>query len=324
MEDDQQSQYSGEHSHGHSHDHIFEYRSVEKRKLLLSLSITTVVMVLEIVGGILTNSIALISDGGHMFTHAFAISISLVAIVLASKPACHHRTFGLFRAEILAAFINGLFLLVVGAIIIYEAVLRMIDPVEVESINMLGIALIGLVTNLASILILRGSHKHDVNIRGVFYHMLADAASSVGIVIAGVIIYYTNWNIIDPLVSLGISALIMLWAYDVLKESTCVLLEMAPKGMDVDTISSDIMTSFPGVGKVYDVHLWTINPQRIAFTAHIKLRNGDSGIMEQSEIITGINEHLKEKYGITGTTIQVAEQDACEDCNLTCVEAKSP
>lgn len=309
-------------SHDHSiSNHIFEYRSVEKRKLLLSLSITVAVMALEIVGGILTNSIALISDAGHMFTHAFAITISMIAIILAGKPACHHRTFGLYRAEILAAFINGLFLLLVGVVIIYEAILRLLDPVEVESIQMLGIAIIGLFTNLVSIMILRGSHKHDVNIRGVFYHMVADAASSVGIVAAAVIIYYTDWNIIDPLVSLGISALILIWAYGVLKESTCILLEMAPKGMDVDMISDDLTSRFPGIETIYDMHLWTINPGRIAFTAHIKLKNGDSGIREQSDMISGINEHLEKKYGITGTTIQVAEFDACEDCNLTCVES---
>lgn len=305
---------------GKSHDHIFEYQSVKKRKLVLSLVITLVVMTLEIFGGILTNSIALISDAGHMFTHAFAILISFVAILLAGKPACHRRTFGYFRAEILAAFVNGLFLLVVAGIIIYEAILRLRDPVEVDSIPMLGIALIGLVTNVVSILILHGSHEHDVNIRGVFYHMMADAISSVGIVIAGVIIYYTDLNILDPLVSLGISALIIIWAHGVLKEASCILLEMAPKGKDAETISADLLKKIPEIEKMYDIHIWTINPGRVAFTAHIKLKDSNSTVEKQSAIISSINEQLEHDYGITGTTIQIAAMDECEDCNLNCVE----
>ena len=166
-------------------------------------------MIVEVVGGFLTHSIALISDAGHMFTHCFALGISLAAIMIARKPLCHHRTFGLYRAEIVAAFVNGLFLLFVVAIITYEAILRIIHPEEVLSLRMLMIAFIGLVVNLVSIGILHGSHKQDMNVRSVFYHMVADAASSVGIVVAAVIIFITGWNIIDPLVSLGISAVII-------------------------------------------------------------------------------------------------------------------
>lgn len=306
--------------HDHPHDHIFEYRAVEKKKLLLSLTITVVVMILEAVGGYLSNSIALISDAGHMFTHAFAISISLAAIFIASRPPCHKKTFGMFRAEILAAFINGLFLLVVGLIIIYEAIVRIQNPEDVESIQMLGIAIIGLITNIASILILQGSHEKDVNIRGVFYHMMADAVSSVGIVGAAIIIYYTDLNIVDPLVSIGISALIMIWAYGILKESLAILLEMAPEGMDVDTVSQEITKSIPEIKTIYDVHIWTINPGRIAFTAHIKLMKEQTMVEEQMVIIRSINDLLKSKYGISGATIQIAPKDECEDCNLTCID----
>ncbi len=167
-----------------SNEHLFEYRHVEQKKLQISLSITLVAMFLEIIGGYLTNSIALLSDAGHMFTHAFALIIGITAILIARRPPCHHQTFGLYRAEVLAAFINGLFLLVVAGIIIYEAVLRLIHPIEILGLEMLFIAFIGLVVNIVSILILRGAHQKDLNIRSVFYHMFADAISSVGIVIA--------------------------------------------------------------------------------------------------------------------------------------------
>lgn len=306
--------------HDHHHDHIFEYRTVEKKKLLLSLTITLVVMVLEIFGGILSNSIALISDAGHMFTHAFAIIISYVAILFASKRACHHRTFGYFRAEILAAFTNGLFLLAVAGVIIYTAIQRLIDPVEVESLQMLGIAFIGLFTNILSILILRGSHEHDVNIRGVFYHMMADAMSSIGIIIAGIIIYYTDYNIVDPIVSLGISFLIIHWALGILKESISILMEMAPKGMDVESIGKDLQSGFPQISSIYDLHLWTINVGRIAFTCHLKLKDGGYHIEQQSSLISLIHAYLEKAYGITEATIQIDDENACEDCQMNCVE----
>ncbi|HDY87985.1 MAG TPA: cation transporter, partial [bacterium] len=157
---------------------LFEYRSVEKKKLILSLSITFVVMLIEFVGGILTNSIALISDAGHMFTHSFTIGISLIAIFIACKPPCHHKTFGMYRAEIVAAFTNGLVLLFVVGVIIYEAVQRIIHPAEILGMQMLLIALLGLFVNVVSIFIIHGAHKRDLNVRSVFYHMIADVASS--------------------------------------------------------------------------------------------------------------------------------------------------
>jgi cobalt-zinc-cadmium efflux system protein len=155
-------------NHNHSHkptSHIFEFRTVEKRKLLFSLSITAVVLVVELIGGFLTNSIALISDAGHMFTHCFALGISLGAIIIACRPPCHHITFGLYRAEVLAAFTNGIFLLAIAFVIIYEAIQRIIHPLEVFGLEMLIIGLIGLGVNLVSIYILHGSHKDNLNIK---------------------------------------------------------------------------------------------------------------------------------------------------------------
>lgn len=295
-------------------EHLFEYRSVEKRKLLLSLSITSVVMVIELIGGVLTNSIALISDAGHMFTHAFAIGISLIAINIARKPPCHHRTFGLYRAEILAAFINGLFLLLVVAVIMYEAVLRIIHPREVLGLQMLVIALVGLTVNVVSIYILRGSTT-DLNVKSVFYHMIGDAASSVGIVIAAVVIFYTAWNIVDPLVSIGISALILYWAWGVLRESTRVLLEMAPAGLDIEIIGNDLKSTFPEVEALYNVHLWTITPDMIVFSAHVKLSSASSSV-DREELISRINKHLAERYNIIESTIQIASEAEAEVCEI--------
>jgi len=304
----------------HTHDsafseHLFEYRAVAAKRLALSLSITLVVMVVQIVGGILTGSIALISDAGHMFTHSFAISISLVAIFIARRPPCHHRTFGLYRAEILAAFINGLFLLVVAGIVIYEAVLRIINPQEVLGLQMLMVALVGLSVNLASIALLRGTHSEDINVRGVFYHMLADAASSVGIVAAAIIILYTGWNILDPLVSLGISALIVRWAWGVLTDSTKVLLEVAPTGLNIDIITEALKQEFPAITRLYNRHLWTITAGMVVFSAHAELGDLDDST-EPDTLIARVNDFLAHKYGIIESTIQVGASTELEVCEI--------
>lgn len=291
-------------------EHLFEYRAVEKRKLLLSLSITSVVMVVEVIGGILTNSIALISDAGHMFTHSFAIGISLIAILIARKPPCHHRTFGLYRAEILAAFINGLFLILIVGIIVYEAVLRILHPREVLGLQMFVIALLGLVVNVTSILILRGTTT-DLNVRSVFYHLIGDAASSVGIVIVAVVIFYTRWNIVDPLVSLGISALILYWAWGLLKESSRILLEMAPTGLNIELIGDDLKATFPEIEELYNVHLWAITPDMLLFSAHLKVPNAIAA-SDQGGLLARISNHLAENYSIIESTLQTDyEPEVC-------------
>jgi cobalt-zinc-cadmium efflux system protein len=294
-------------------EHLFEYRSIEKKKLTLSLIITLVVMVVELIGGFLTHSIALISDASHMFTHSFAIGISLVAIEIARKPPCHHRTFGLYRAEILAAFVNGLFLLLVVAVIIYEAVARMIHPQEVVSLSMLMIGIIGLVVNIVSIIILHGSHREDLNVKSVFYHMTGDAISSVGIVIGAGIIYYTGWNIIDPLISLVISAIIIYWALGILRESTKILLEMAPTGLNSDTITADLKRQFPEIKELYNAHLWTITANMLVFSVHIRFDDTVSKLHEQHKVISEVNKYLAKKYHIIESTIQATSQEP-----LTC------
>ena len=293
---------------------LFDYRSVEKRKLILSLSITLIVMIVEVVGGFLTHSIALISDAGHMFTHCFALGISLAAIMIARKPLCHHRTFGLYRAEIVAAFVNGLFLLFVVAIIIYEAVLRIIQPEEVLSLHMLMIAFVGLIVNLVSIGILHGSHKQDMNVRSVFYHMVADAASSVGIVIAAIVIFYTGWNIIDPLVSLGISGVIIYWAWGILKDATIILLEMAPRGLNTDIISDDLKSQFPEIKELFNVHLWTITADMLVFSAHVLLDEGDYNSVNQDNLLERISRYLSEHYQVIESTIQMTSGQRAEVC----------
>ena len=299
--------------HEHSSDtwHIFEYRSVEKKKLILSLIVTLLFMLVEIIGGIISGSIALISDAGHMFTHAFAIGIGLFAILIARKPPCHHRTFGLYRAEILAAFVNGIFLLAVAIFIIYESITRIFEPKEVLGLEMLVIAIIGLVANLASIFILKGSSKSDMNVRSVFYHMLADVFSSVGVIAAALFIYFFDWKIFDPLVSIGISLVIVFWAFGVLKESAMILLEMAPSE-DTDEIAESLKKKFPDIVEVMSSHLWAITSDMLVFSAHVKFKSESDGIF----LIPEITRYLNERHNIIESTIQVALEGDEEICKI--------
>lgn len=294
-------------------EHLFEYRNVEKKKLSLSLLITAIVMIIEIIGSIITNSIALLSDAGHMFTHTFAITISLFAIIIAKKPPCHHRTFGLYRAEVLAAFINGLFLLFVVVVIAYEAIQRLINPKEVLGFQMLFIAFIGLSVNIVSISILHGSHKDNMNIRGVFYHLISDAVSSIGIILAAIVILLTGWNLIDPLVSLLISILILYWAWGILKESSRVLLEIAPKGLDVDIIRKDLKNNFSEIKNLNNMHLWTITPEMIVFSAHISIKDNYNNI-DKENLVSKINSYLNKKYNIIESTIQITIDEELLTC----------
>ena len=295
-------------------DHLFAYRSVTKKRLFLSLSITIIFMVVEIIGGLLTNSIALLSDAGHMFTHAFAIGISLIAIYIACKPPCHHKTFGMYRAEVLAAFINGLFLIPIVVIIIYEAIMRILYPQEILSFYMLIVAIMGLTVNMISILLLQGSKESNINIKGVVSHMLADAVSSIGIVAVAIIIYYTGWTVLDPIVSIGISIIILYWAIRILKESTTVLLEMAPKGLNIHIVSDDLKSNFKEIIELRNVHLWTITPEMLVFSAHIQVTDNVNMFSNQDSLLKRINDFLQEKYNVIESTIQIISENGPITC----------
>jgi cobalt-zinc-cadmium efflux system protein len=293
---------------------LFEYRSIERKRLILSFTITVVVMIVEIFGGLITYSIALISDAGHMFTHAFAIGISLLAIYIAKKPPCHHKTFGLYRSEILAAFINGLFLLPIIGFIVFEAIMRFLNPVEIESLYMFFVALLGLAVNISSILILSRSKNKSLNVKSVFFHMIADAASSIGIVIAAIMINYTDWYILDPLVSIGISIIILYWAVGILKESTRILLEVAPKGMNVHIIAKDLEKNYSEIEELFNMHLWTITPDMLVFSSYVVFKGHKKE--DYSDLMIEINDFLYKKYNIIESTIQMVSGEYWKLCNI--------
>lgn len=285
-----------------SFGHLHEYRSVEKKKLKLTMAITGSVMIVEAAGGILTNSLALLSNAGHMFTHFFALGISLTAIIIASKEPCHHRTYGFYRAEILAALFNSLFLFAVTAYILYAGIRRLIKPELVLEVQMFLVALIGLAVNALSVVILQGSAKDDLNVKGAFLHMLADTVSSIVIVFGAIVLYFTGWYIIDPLLAIGISVVIFVWAWRLFRDSVNILLEMAPKGMNIDEVGAELRKNIPEIQDINDIHVWVITSNMYSFTAHIAI--GESNRSKSNEILEAINKLLSEKYNIEHTTIQ--------------------
>jgi cobalt-zinc-cadmium efflux system protein len=260
-------------------------------------------MVIEIIGSILAGSLALGSEAAHMFTHLFALAISFVAIVIACKEPCHHRTYGYYRAEILAALFNSLLLFGVTAYIFFQAIERLLHPQPVQGFEMLLVALFGLAANGLNVLILRGSVRSDLNIKSAFLHMFADTVSSVVIIIGALVVILTNWYIIDPLLSIGISVLIFIWAWRLLRDSVNVLMENAPKGMDINTVSSELQKNIPEITQITDMHIWEITSGMYSFTAHLQTNITDSEKLR--EILEKINKLLDEKYGIEHTTIQL-------------------
>ena len=306
------------HSHMPKHEslsEIDEYKNVAKNRLVLSMIVTAVVMVIEIIGSIVTGSLALGSDAGHMSTHLFALIISFAAIVIAAKEPCHHRTFGFYRAEILAALFNSIFLFAVTAYIFYEGVMRLLNPQPVMGLEMLAVALLGLAANGISILLLRGSAHNDLNVRGAFLHMFADTASSVAIIIGAVIVTYTNWYIIDPLLGIGISIIIFVWAWGLMRDSVNVLLETAPKGMTTDVITAELKQNIPAIKEVTDLYIWEITSGMYSLTAHVTICGGDT-----KQVLRDMNRILDEKHGIKHTTIQLEQAgpggDQDSSCNL--------
>ena len=302
---------------GHNRNHDRAYKAVTVWRLGWSLAITVAAMVIEFAGGLLTGSVALLSDAGHMLTHGFALGIAIAGILVARLPACHHRTFGLLRAEVVAAFVNALFLLAITVWIGVEAVGRLFDPQPILTLQMLGVALFGLAVNVASVLLIESTRHGDLNVQSVFAHMIADAASSVAIVVAAIVISYTGWVWLDSVVAMGIGLLIAVWAWGLLRESLRVLLEMAPKGHTVDDITSALQAQFPAIVDTENEHLWTITPELIVFSAHLTIDPAQvaPGTSEYLQWLNSVTSWLEEQFGMRETTLQVSWKEPEEPCN---------
>jgi cobalt-zinc-cadmium efflux system protein len=290
-----------DHDHDHEHDHHHhDYRAHDKSLLLIGFVITVTMMVAEIIGGLLTHSLALVSDGIHMFTHAFALGLSWVAIVLASRPANMEKTFGYYRVEVVAAFVNGITILLSAVWIVIEGITRLITPEPVNVWVTLVIAVIGLIVNLITGAILMRGDQTNMNIRSAFLHMLTDTLSSVAIIIGLVVIHYSDWQFIDPLLALLVAVIILKWSWSLLRDSLHVLMEGSP--IDISSLTSHVLREFPDVEEIHDVHIWQISQHFNCLTAHLRIK--PDAVANYSALVMRINASLREKFEIGHTNFQ--------------------
>lgn len=280
-------------------DGLNEARSLNRSALAVALVIALAIVGVEVAGGIFTNSLALLADAGHMVSDVLAVSIALFAIWLASRPASAQQTFGFHRAEVLAAAANGVMLLLVAAIVFWQAALRFSDPPDVSSAPMLGIGFVGLIANVASAVILRRRQSESLNVRGVFYHVLGDLAGSVGVIVAGVIMLTTGWFLADPLVSVAIGLLIVLGAVRLLRESLTVLLETVPSHIESAKVER-ALTETEGVVGLHDLHIWTVTSGLVALSCHCEL----TGERDSDQVLAELCDMLHERFAIHHVTIQ--------------------
>ena len=284
---------------GHGHSHAVS-ADADSRKLTFALALILGFMLLEVVAGIVGDSLALLSDAGHMLTDAAAIGFSLVAIRLAARPAKGVMTYGLKRVEILSAQINGVTLLVLALVISFEAVRRLFEPPEVKGGLVLVIAIVGIGVNLAAVSILARANRTSLNVEGSFQHILTDLYAFIATAIAGALVLWLGWQRADPIASLIVAALMLRAAYGLLRDSGRVFLEAAPAGIDPDEIGRTLAAQ-PDVREVHDLHVWEISSGFPALTAHV-LVAPDCDCHATRRRLADL---LGERFGITHTTLQV-------------------
>jgi cobalt-zinc-cadmium efflux system protein len=289
-------------SHSDVHSHSIEStRKRASRRLKISWVLTLILFTAEFVGGLISNSLALLSDAGHMLGDLAALALSLFSIFWASRKS-KRKTFGYHRAEVLATFLNGAFLAYVAFQILWEASQRIASPEKIELSVMFPIAFAGLLVNVIAAFLLHGFDKHMVT-RSAFLHVVSDALSSVAVLSAGAVIYFTGWMLVDPLISVLISLMILRNAYLLLHEAYDVLMEGIPHGVEIGEVRKTIL-ALNEISDVHDLHVWTIGSGFFAASAHVIVQNMQ--IRESERIVSEISKVLREKFSINHTTIQVA------------------
>ena len=312
-----------EHTHAEHENTLQREDSGQGRPLAIALGITLAFLIAEVIGGIVTGSLALLADAGHMATDVAALGLSLFAIWLAGRPATPERSFGYQRAEVLAALANAATLVAISIYIFWEAWSRLGEPPEVDSGPMLVIAIAGLAANAASAWVLSrgGGHQHNLNTRGAFLHVIGDMLGSVGAIIAAIVMLVTGWYLADPILSAGIGLLILWSSWQLLKESVDVLLESTPAHVDAIEVRTAIC-EVDGVAGVHDLHIWTVTSGLDAVSAHIEVED-----MEQwHDVLVELARMLRERFGIAHVTLQPEDEHRegwLKDCSLDTPEGRA-
>jgi cobalt-zinc-cadmium efflux system protein len=292
--------------HPHKHDHT-RHRAANRKRLAITLLLAGGYMVAEIVGGLISNSLALLADAAHMLSDVAALGLSLFAVWIAERPATSRRTYGFYRMEILAALINGGALIAISIYIFVEAYHRFRHPPPVMGALMMWIAVGGFIVNLLGLWILHGGREDNLNVRGAWLHVLTDTLGSIGAVTAGAMIWAFGLNWIDPAISAVIGLLVIYSAWRLVAESVSVLMESAPRGIDVDELCR-VMSAIPGVVNVHDLHVWTITSGLDCLSAHVVKEDGQS----HGDLLKRLRTTVRERFGIDHITIQIEPKDFAE------------
>lgn len=298
-------------AHGDHGGHAHQALSETSARLRLAFAITAAILVTEVAGGLLSNSLALLSDAGHVFTDVLALGLAWFASAQAMRPPTPRRTFGYHRVGILTALANAVSLLAVSLFITWEAVQRLQSPEPVDTGIMLLAALVGMAANLYVALSLHREPGENLNVRSAMLHVLGDVLASAAVIVGGVIILYTGWYFVDPLLSVLIALIIVGGAWSIVLEAINILLEGTPTGISLDKVLHDIRIT-PGVMDAHDLHVWSLAPGIHAMSVHVVIE--DRAISEAATILETISQILSQKYGVNHTTVQLEH----EKCGLAC------
>ncbi len=288
----------------HDHGHALEARrSDSRRRMWIALAINGGMVGIEVVGGILTGSLAVLADAGHLLSDVGSIGLALFAATLASRPGGARRTFGYQRSEVLAALVNGLLLVAVSIAVAIAAIGRLGDPPGIDGAGVLGLGVLGLAGNVAATVVLAGGRRDDLNLEGALRHSFADALGSIGVVLAGIVVLAGGSPIVDPIVGLAIAALVLASSWRLIKEPVEVLMEAAPAGLDVEAVGEAICAE-QGVRSVHDLHVWTVTPGFGALAAHVVV----AGDCDRDLARRRLEVLLHERFEIDHTTLQMEEE----------------
>lgn len=279
------------------------------KRVQIALALTAAFMVVELIGGVLSGSLALLADAGHMLTDTMALALAAVAFRVSSKPADSKRSYGYHRFQMLAAFVNGLSLLAIVGWILFEAVRRLLSPPEVIGMTMLIVASAGLLVNIFAFLILHGGDRENLNIRGAALHVAGDLLGSVAAITAAIVIVFTAWMPIDPILSIAVALLILRSAWHLVNRSAHILLEGAPEWLDQDRMQSRLAERVPAINSIHHVHVWGLTPQHLMLTMHVSLKDSPP---DPTAVVRRVKGVLREDFGIKHSTIEI-ETDDCAD-----------
>jgi len=292
----------------HDHHHDRRGERVSPKPLVIALLITTGFMVIEVIGGLLTNSLALLADAGHMLTDAAALGFAWAAARLARRPVDARRSYGYGRVQVLAAFVNGLVLIAVVAGIAYGPAQRLFAPAPVDGGVMLAVAAAGLAANIAAFLVLHGGDRRNLNLRGAALHVAGDLLGSLGALVAGLVLLTTGWTPIDPILSVAVALLVLRSAWAIIREAGHVLVEGTPDRIEAAALRAAILAGVPEVIDVHHIHAWSLTPERPIVTLHARLRAGS----DSDRAVAATVRLLKERFAVDHATVQV-EYELCAD-----------